>query len=74
MRAIFQIAYLEEFKQSMLTEKNAINWEQSVKNYTQIFGKDDDISAFCDDMGLKLDNDFSKHPFNFQKTLLSRVV
>ena len=75
IKAIYQVAYLEEFAQKIKSEKDAINWEQSVKNYVQIFGKDDDINFFCNQNGLKNDSaDFARQPFSFQKTLISRVV
>lgn len=75
IKAIYQVAYLEEFAQKIKSERDAINWEQSVKNYVQIFGKDDDINFFCNANGLKNDGaDFARQPFSFQKTLLSRVV
>lgn len=75
IRAIFQVAYLEEFALKMKNEKDAINWEHSVKNYIQIFGKDDDICAFCAQNGLKFEiKDFYKQPFSYQKSLISRVV
>ena len=75
IKAIYQVAYLEEFAQKIKSEKDAINWEQSIKNYVQIFGKDDDINFFCNANGLKNDSaDFARQPFSFQKTLLSRLV
>lgn len=75
IKAIFQVAYLEEFRLCVEREKDAINWEQSVKNYAQIFGKDDDINAFCAKNGFKFKiGDFARQPFSFQKTLISRVV
>lgn len=75
IKSIYQVAYLEEFAQKIKSEKDAINWEQSIKNYIQIFGKDDDISVFCSSNGFKFEiNDFYKQPFSFQKTLISRVV
>lgn len=75
IKAIYQVAYLEEFAQKIKSERDTINWEQSVKNYVQIFGKDDDINFFCNQNGLKNDGaDFARQPFSFQKTLLSRVV
>lgn len=75
IKSIFQVAYLEEFRLCVAREKDAINWEQSVKNYAQIFGKDDDINAFCAKNGFKFDiSDFARMPFSFQKTLISRVV
>lgn len=75
IKSIFQVAYLAEFEKSINTEKTAINWEQSIKNYIQIFGKDDDILAFCKNNGFDYEfGDFYKHIFSFQKTLISRVV
>lgn len=72
IKSIYQVAYLAEFEANM---GGKINWEQSIKNYIQIFGKDDDIGAFCEKYGFNFDfGDFFKHPFAFQKTLLSRVV
>ena len=75
IKAIFQVAYLEEFRLCVEREKDAVNWEQSIKNYAQIFGKDDDINAFCAKNGFDFKiSDFARQPFSFQKTLISRVV
>lgn len=78
IQSIFQIAYLEEFKQKAKLEKSLINWEQSVKNYIQIFGIDDDIITFCEMENLAYDftqnTQENKQAFSFQKTLLSRVL
>lgn len=75
IKSIFQIAYLAEFENGMKVEKTAINWEQSIKNYIQIFGKDDDILEFCKTHNLNYEfSDFYKVDFSFQKTLLSRVL
>lgn len=72
IKSIYQVAYLAEFEANMGAK---INWEQSIKNYIQIFGKDDDIVAFCEKYAFNFEfGDFFKHPFAFQKTLLSRVV
>ena len=72
VKSIYQMAYLAEFEANMGAQ---INWEQSVKNYIQIFGKDDDIDAFCEKYAFNFEfGDFFKHPFAFQKTLISRVV
>lgn len=68
----YNIAYLEEFRQNKAN--TAINWNQSIKNYIQIFGKDDDISDFCAEINLEFEADVVKMPFNFQKTLLSKAL
>lgn len=75
IKAIFQVAYLEQFRLCVKNEKDAINWEHSIINYIQIFGKDDDINAFCEKNGFDFKvSDFARQPFSFQKTLISRVV
>lgn len=75
IKSIFQVAYLAEFENGINTEKDAINWEQSIKNYIQIFGKDDDIIAFCQKYRFEFDfSDFYRQSFSFQKTLISRVL
>ncbi len=79
IKSIFQIAYLEEFRINFLSNKSAINWEHSIKNYIQIFGKSDEIVEFCEENGMSpilesLQNDFIKQDFSFQKTLLSKAI
>lgn len=75
IKSIFQVAYLAEFENGINTQKDAINWEQSIKNYIQIFGKDDDIIAFCQKYHFEFDfSDFYRQSFSFQKTLISRVL
>ncbi|RDU64642.1 WD40 repeat domain-containing protein [Helicobacter sp. MIT 14-3879] len=75
IKSIFQIGYLEEFKQKAKLEKASINWEQSIINYIQIFGRDDDIIEFCEKFGFKYEfENLTNQIFSFQKTLLSKAI
>lgn len=82
IKNVFQIAYLEEFKNKVDSNDNTnkINWGKSIKNYIQIFGKDDDITDFCALNGFENllnnddENEIMLHPFKFQKTLISLNV
>ncbi len=77
IKNIYKIAYIEEFK-FKIRANNAINWEKSINNYIDIFGKDDEIIDFCtvNKLDYILDKTNNKErvkiSFRYQKTLIQQ--
>ena len=74
--SVFKIAYIVDFKNIISKKIDSINWDESIQNYIDIFGKDDDILSFCNINNLNPNpqiNRDRKTTFKFQKTLLAKT-
>ena len=74
--SVFKIAYLCEFNREMKMAKSSFDWQKCIRNYIDIFEKDDEIITFIDENKIQfneeINEDEEKMIFTFQDTLLVR--